>query len=127
MASTLTITTDGQVRVNEWPGENQLLAHLYAEIDTHLVTTITLPDGTIMWADDEALLQADPQLNTLAVKLLGTFGELVSYVFGHVVLTGGVDDTGTSLPLTDADTEAIRATLTDLARDPLPQLAPDFF
>ena len=127
MASTLTITTDGQVRVNEWPeGDRQLLPHLYAEIETDLVTTINLPDGKTMWADDEALFKREPQINTLAVKLLGTFGELVSYVWGHVVLDGGVDDTGHSLPLTDADVDTLRHTLADLADAPLPELvAPD--
>lgn len=123
MAHTLTITTDGQISVNEWPeGEGQLLPHLYSAIGTDLVTTITLPDGKTMWADDEALLKRDPQVNMLAVKLLGTFGELVSYVWGHVVLDGGVDDAGHSLPLTDAEVDTLRHTLADLADTPLPEL-----
>ena len=70
MARTLTITTDGQVRVNEWPeGDHQLLPHLYAQIETDLVTTITLPDGKTLWADDEAIALAGHVRAQLANRL----------------------------------------------------------
>ncbi len=128
MARTLTITTDGQVRINDWPGDGQLLDHLYAEIKTDLVTTIPLPDGKTMWADDEALFKPDPQINTLGVKLLGTWGELINYVYGTVVIDGGVTEQGESIPLTDEEAEALRARLDELALQRMPELvAPSWF
>ena len=128
MARTLTITTDGQVRINDWPGDGQLLDHLYAEIETDLVTTVPLPDGKTMWADDEALFKPDPQINTLGVKLLGTWGELVNYDYRTVVIDGGVTEEGESIPLTDEEAEALRARLAELALQPLPELvAPSWF
>ncbi|MFZ2481789.1 MAG: hypothetical protein WAW78_14130, partial [Propioniciclava sp.] len=75
-----------------------------------------------------ALFKPDPQINTLGVKLLGTWGELVNYVYGTVVIDGGVTEEGESIPLTDEEAEALRARLAELALQPLPELvAPSWF
>lgn len=128
MSKSVTITTAGEVRVTEWPTTSEgVLPHLYAEIQTDLVTTIPLTDGRderTMWADDEGLLKADPVINKLANTLLGCYGPLTSYVAGHVVISGGVDAAGESLPLSDDEAEVLVAVLEGLRSEPLPQLVP---
>lgn len=123
MSKSVTVTPAGEIRVTEWPATPRgVLPHLYAEIQTDLVTTIPLPDDRTMWADDEGLYKPDPIVNELANKLLGCYGPLASYVVGIVVISGGVDDDGETLPLSADEANAVVHTLEGLRHEPLPKL-----
>lgn len=116
---TLTITTAGQVKVDDWPGEDALLAHLYAEIGCQLVTPVDLGVYLTMWCDDEGLLADEACINEQATKLAGVFGQLSSYLVGTVVVTARSDAEGHTRPLSPGMVAALRRTLGTLKALPL--------
>lgn len=121
-ASTLTITEDGQTIVSPWPASG-LLQHAYSQIGTDVVGALSLDDLT-MWYDDEGRLADQPQTNELATKLSGQYGPLVCTIVGRVLITGGVDRNGDTLPLDREQLHQLMAVLDQLRVTPMPRIHP---
>lgn len=124
MARTITITADGTVTTNPWPAG--LLEHLYSEIACRSVEIVDLGDVTV-WYDDEGPYASAPVTNELITKLLGTYGPLVSDIVGTVVLTGGADADGDTLPLDDNQAAELVRCLEQLRHEPMPVLHTHLF
>lgn len=121
----LTVTTTGEVRISAWPDDGQLLAHLYREIGCTLVTPIELGRHLTLWCDDEGLMVDQPQVNQLATKLAGAYGDLHSYLVGTVVFTGPSDAEGKTQPLASEAVEVLHRTLELFRLSPMPALHPN--
>lgn len=109
---TLTLTTAGEIRVNNWPLD--LLQHAYREIGCSCVTTVALGASLTLWCDDEGLLASAPQANQLATSLCIFHDPLQSVLVGNVVITGGVDAEGDTHPLTPDQVAALLGVLEGL-------------
>lgn len=119
---TITIHPAGAGVTSNWPGSNQLLTHLYAQIGCSLVTPIGLSEQLTLWCDDEGMLAVDAEINEVATKLCSVFGPVRRYLVGSVVLTGPADATGNTLPLGPAAV-AVLARILDTVNDlPMPRL-----
>ena len=80
----------------------QLLQSLYTTIDCRYVEVVQPTETICIWVDEEGLLnRSDPNLlATLLAAELGSFGQVLR---GTVVVTGGSDGAGDTLPLSDQD------------------------
>ena len=80
----------------------QPLQSLYTTIDCRYVEVVQPTETICIWVDEERLLnRSDPNfLATLLAAELGSFGQVLR---GTVVVTGGSDRAGDTLPLSDQD------------------------
>jgi len=75
------------------------------------VQAIDLADDLTMWLNEEGKLTGLPH-NTTAQKLWDkTFWDGSDFVVGDVVLTGGTDEEGVTLPLGDDTAQRVRKIL----------------
>lgn len=108
------IDTDGVVADLDLVGagaDSRLLDHLYEQIGCSLVDVIELANTISVWIDDEALLTAQP-FNLLATALTKVTTGTFRPVYGVVVLTGGADRDGNTLPLSPEAAEIVHAAIT---------------
>jgi len=95
----VTIDTDGTTSRQVWDlSEDSTLAHLQKAVGGH-VDVVALSPWLDMWVNDEGILLGLP-VNPVATRVAATYGPRIPY-FGPVVLTGGPDPEGATLPLTD--------------------------
>ena len=80
----------------------QLLQSLYAQIGCRYVEVVQPTDTICLWVDEEGLInRAEPNLvASFLAAALGVFGQVLH---GTVVVTGGGDEAGDTLPLSDRD------------------------
>jgi hypothetical protein len=80
----------------------QHLQSLYTTIDCRYVEVVQPTETICLWVDEEGLRnRSDPNLlATLLAAELGSFGQVLR---GTVVVTGGSDGAGDTLPLSDQD------------------------
>jgi hypothetical protein len=83
-----------------------VLADLYRMIGCRTVDVVALDDDLDMWLDDEGAYTAAP--NAAATAIAQTFGFVWQPYFGTVVITGGADKDGNTLPLTEAGLRLIQ-------------------
>ena len=101
---------DTPVRVIDWPypphSDRRTLDVLYAEIGCQCIDAtpaVSTPMGTLLgWSDDVSLLKDQPEYNDRAIALFRHFGYQVPALAGNIVLTGGADPVGDTLPLPPA-------------------------
>jgi hypothetical protein len=107
------IKTDGTTEPVELPGDDNLSA-MYAAIGCRMVDVVRVLDarpgrpGIDMWiADDESVCKAEP--NRVASFLCGSIADehMATWLLGNVLVTGGADSEGDTLPLTVAQDRAI--------------------
>ena len=99
------------VRVIDWPYPphttpiaRRTLDVLYREIGCDCIDAtpqVRTPMGPIVcgWSDDVSLLKDQPEFNDRAIAMFRHFGYAVSALAGTIVLTGGADPVGDTLPL----------------------------
>lgn len=100
LAYALLVRPDNTFTVLDWPAAGHLpLLHRAIECDRVDVVDIT-PD-LAMWVDDEGMIKADPIPNmTATAAVLAYAGRTSQLYFGNAVFTGGTDDEGNTLGLT---------------------------
>jgi len=115
--SALLLTTTGDIVEIDLPPETDSstdnrtrLAVMYAVLRCTTVDCIALTTAVDMWVDDEGLYHQPP--NPFATALAHRYGHTWQHLHGPVLLTGGPDDDGNTLPL---DLPKLRAVLTALA------------
>lgn len=89
IGSEFPITSVMEVNINDWRDYGQLLG-----CDIFTVVTVEYKDETLsIFVDDEGLLKSN------------NFGRMVEGypqpLFGNIIVTGGTDDEGNTLPLPD--------------------------
>jgi hypothetical protein len=96
------------VKVIDWPYPphtgRRTLDILYAEIGCQCIDatpTVRTPMGLMVtgWSDDVSLLKDQPEFNDRAIAMFRHFGYDVHALAGNIVLTGGCDPVGDTLPL----------------------------
>lgn len=115
----LTIAVDGTVAICDWDATDGTLDQLQIAVDG-LVDVVGLCEGLDMWVNDEGIVREMP-MNVVATVIAREFmGERFAQAyFGPVVFTGGCDDEGETLQLTDDQA----TTLVDMACRVVPLLA----
>lgn len=110
--SALLVTTDGAV--TDLPlTKGKLLADMYKAIGCNLVEVVCPTDDLTFWFDEEGLYSENTADNMAVTRVLAeVFGFNRQVYVGHAVITGGVDDEGDTLGLTDELRERLRALLT---------------
>jgi hypothetical protein len=110
----LVVTPDGEVRDHAVPaGETRLitassvLQALYEQIGCSSVDVVRLSPDTDMWVDDEGLLTARPRINQLSSYIATRFGYPFQLYAGTAVFTGGADQAGYTLPLSQPARQAL--------------------
>jgi len=91
-----------------------LLADLYRLIGCDTVDLVPLDEGLDMWLDDEGLYN-NVTPNPAATMVAHLYGFTRQPYYGVVVFTGGVDEDGNALPLSDQTMRRL-AELTALAQ-----------
>ena len=98
------------VKVIAWPygldsmDSGATLRLLYAEIGCTCIDAtpqVRTPMGITVcgWSDDVSLLKDQPEYNDRAIAMFRHFGYQVPALAGNIVLTGGADPVGDTLPL----------------------------
>lgn len=80
-------------------GTPPLLAAMYESLDCRIVEVVSLWDSVDMWADEEGLLVANPEVNTLATWLASCARGAFSPIVGNVILLGANEATGATRSL----------------------------
>jgi hypothetical protein len=116
---------DAPLRVIDWPypphTDRRTLDVLYAEIGCDCIDAtpaVPTPLGTLLgWSDDVSLLKDQPEYNDRAIALFRHFGYQVPALAGNIVLTGGADPVGDTLPLPPALIDWLHAVFAHVADD----------
>lgn len=107
------ITPDYQIEVIELPkGSRKQLELMYSRLNCFAVDVVRLTRTLDMWIDDEGAFTGE--VNPLASDFAASFGFVFQPYFGTVMLTGGVDRSGDTVGLSDAQVTMLKARLTDL-------------
>lgn len=110
----LLLTTDAEVvEINLGADGRARLAAMYALLRCTSVDVVALTSQWDMWIDDEGLY--NHPVNPAASALARRFGFVHQPYHGPVLITGGADDEGDTLPLTRDSLRGLLATLGDLA------------
>jgi len=97
MKQAVVIETSGESRTIELDGT---LEQLQSEVGG-LIEAVTLPNGLTMWLNEEGKLQQLDHNQQAQVIFDHSFGPGVDIVLGNAVITGGADEDGETLGLTD--------------------------
>ncbi len=100
----LVITTAGEMSIIDL-AENEL-ATLQAKVGGW-VQMVDLNDNLTLWCNEEGKLEGLP-LNRYATELWESVYGKTDIIVGDIVLTGGADDEGETLGLSDLKIEAIK-------------------
>lgn len=111
-APALLVTPEGDVTEVALPAtSHERLALMYSALDCSAVQRVCLTDGLIMWVDEDGF--ANRHINWIATGLAQRFGQMRHYIYGPVLLTGGADGQGGTLPLTRAKVGALLSAFQD--------------
>ena len=81
------------------------------------IQCITLQSlGVDMWIDDNGKLINDPQINAFGSALWVDSYDLTDIIVGDIIITGGVDDEGKTLGLTDEQVVSVLKAASDVMR-----------
>lgn len=109
----LLIGTDGTLTPVGLPADTSArLQTMYDSIGCTSVDVVALTNRIDMWLDDEGLYTQP--INHVATKLAQRFGRTYQPYHGPVLITGGADNEGDTLPLDTDKANALLATLADL-------------
>jgi len=97
MKKGVVIETSGESRIIEL---DDTLEQLQREVGG-LIEAVTLPNGVTMWLNEEGKLQQLDHNKQAQFIFDHTFGPGVDIVVGNAVITGGADEEGQTLGLTD--------------------------
>jgi hypothetical protein len=100
----LKITTDGNVVELD----SLTLAVLQESVGGY-VQVIDIRDDVVMWCNEEGKLEGLPHNPVGQTLWNGTYGAGTDYIVGNVVFTGGSDEDGETLPLSEERASEIRA------------------
>jgi hypothetical protein len=108
----ITISTDNKVEVVQMPTDTSTAEYNFLSAAVggwiEMVTLVDNLDGIILWVNEEGKIdQLD--YNPLATTIWETCFGFTDVIVGNVVLTGGSDEDGETLPLTDEQVQAILA------------------
>lgn len=78
-----------------------LLADLYRLIGCATVDVVALDEGLDMWIDDEGIYNTNRTPNPAATMVAHLHGFVLQPYYGVAVFTGGVDEDGNALALSD--------------------------
>jgi hypothetical protein len=90
------------------------LADLYRLMNCDTVDVVALDEGLDMWVDDEGIYRNNTS-NPVASMIAHLHGRCWQPYFGTVVFSGGIDENGNALPLTDQALQRLTH-LVDLAK-----------
>lgn len=96
----LSIDIEGTVCLTDLDDSNVLRA-LYDCIGCSMVDVVRLQPDLDMWVDDEGLIVSDPQINKVATIIAHSLGYNAQAYCGKVVFTGGADEEGNTLPISE--------------------------
>ncbi len=108
-----TITTPQGVRIDvdaspstlTWESPDGTLSALQGAVGGSVELVSLLPELD-MWVDEEGILKGLP-INPFASAIAHALGARQACYFGPAVFTGGVDDGGHTLPLTEAQLKTL--------------------
>lgn len=107
----LLLCPDGDLRPIDFPDGVDHLKIMYEAIGCSSVDVVALTTGIDMWLDDEGMVARE--INLPATLLARRFGWVNQPYFGPVLLTGGADTAGDTLPLSRAKAVALLTALAD--------------
>lgn len=95
----LVLTTDNTVEVEQDTDEFVSYATLSRAVGG-MIEAVTLPSGLTLWVNEEGKLDGLP-VNEYATRLFVSAFGAVDVIVGNAIITGGADDDGETLGLTD--------------------------
>lgn len=105
----LVVGLDRSMEVVDLPTDG-LLQAMYEKIGTDIVEAVDIADDVTVWVDEEGLLRPDPQVNWLATLCACAATQQPYRLFGVAVFTGGTDDDGETLAISDEAVDRVRQT-----------------
>jgi len=108
------ITPDGDVREIDFPESTRgQMDLMYDLLNTREFDCVQVSSAINMWIDGEFLYNEAADPNAFATLFLKQFGSVTQVICGPVLLTGGADEAGNTLPLTPDATKAVLTRLED--------------
>lgn len=95
----LVLTTDNTVKVEQDTEEFVSYATLSRSVGG-MIEAVTLSDTLTMWVNEEGKLDGLP-VNEYATRLFASELGAVDIIVGNVIITGGADENGETLGLTN--------------------------
>jgi hypothetical protein len=96
----LVLKTNNTIQVEEDTNEFVSYATLSRAVGG-MIEAVTLPSGLTLWVNEEGKMDGLP-VNDYATKLFtSAFGSGIDIIVGNAIITGGADDEGETLGLTD--------------------------
>ncbi|MCT2591136.1 DUF3846 domain-containing protein [Streptomyces sp. N2-109] len=112
----LLLASDGGLQVIDLPASSDdHLIVMRAVLRCQRVDLVALTSHLDMWVDDEFLYNYPDEINPFATLLARRYGFTHQPYHGPVLLTGGADQDGETLPLTLDRARALLAALHDTA------------
>lgn len=105
----LAVNLDGTAQVATVPPGERMLDYFYRLIGCDTVDVVALAADLEMWVDDEGLLVDDAQVNHAATGIAAEFGRTAQNYCGPAVFTGGADEDGETLGLTELQVQVLTA------------------
>lgn len=106
----LVLTTDSTIEVEQDTDEFVSYATLSRAVGG-MIEAVTLPSGLTLWVNEEGKMNGLP-VNDYATRLFDSaFGSGIDIIVGNAIITGGADDDGETLGLTDEQVAELVAEL----------------
>jgi hypothetical protein len=110
----ITISTSNKVEVVEMPTDTSTAEYNFLSASVggwiEMVSLVDDLDGIVLWVNEEGKIN-NLDYNPLATVIWETCFGFTDVIVGNAVLTGGTDDEGETLPLTDEQVKTILALL----------------
>lgn len=103
----VTISAEGNAQEVLWDASNGTLGLLQQSVEG-LVDVVALSPQLDMWINDEGIVRG-MAVNPIATQIARLCGRTTQPYYGPVVLTGGADQDGVTLPLSTDQAVAILA------------------
>jgi hypothetical protein len=100
----LHIKTTGQIKVVEF--DNETCYKTLSDGVGGLIECVAMSEQMDLWCNEEGKNEGR-ELNPLATRLFQEAHGQIDYIAGDAVITGGIDDDGNSLGLTDEQIDEI--------------------
>ena len=101
----VTLDVEGNAEAVRWDTTTGTLTHLQQAVDG-LVDLVALREHVTMWVNEEGIVKGLP-INIVATLIARGFGFTHQPYFGPVVFTGGGDEHGETIGLTEQHAEAL--------------------
>lgn len=105
----LILHTDNRVEVEQDTNEFVSYATLSNAVGGY-IEAVSLPNGLTLWVNEEGKLNGLP-VNEYATRLFTSAFGAVDIIVGNAIVTGGADDEGETLGLTDKEVADLVADL----------------